>query len=203
MPGCQASACDTVTYVPANVPCQTYLYVTPDPNYPGVYDCYVYHSGATPVSYLWSFGDGDTSTLEFPTHAYINPGYYNVCLTIVDSNNCVSTFCDSAFYAFKVGGGPMTQLNSYVGPTTTGIRQVGSPSTFAVYPNPAFDELNISTTGNKIDRIIIYNTQGQKISEVENPLSNIVNIRNLADGMYYIEVTINGTSGKLKFVKTN
>ena len=34
-----------------------------------------------PVSHLWDFGDGVTSTLESPIHTYTNPGVYTVVLT--------------------------------------------------------------------------------------------------------------------------
>jgi PKD repeat protein len=34
----------------------------------------------TPVSWAWNFGDGQTSTLQNPTHTYSTPGTYNVTL---------------------------------------------------------------------------------------------------------------------------
>jgi PKD repeat protein len=47
-----------------------------------------------PVNYSWSFGDGNTSTLQFPNHQYSAPGVYLVCLT-VSTVGCTSTYCDS------------------------------------------------------------------------------------------------------------
>lgn len=47
-----------------------------------------------PVNYSWSFGDGNTSTLQFPNHQYSAPGVYVVCLT-VSTVGCTSTYCDS------------------------------------------------------------------------------------------------------------
>lgn len=47
-----------------------------------------------PTSYLWQFGDGNTSTVQNPTHTYTAPGTYNVCLIVTDS--CASdTACNS------------------------------------------------------------------------------------------------------------
>ncbi|MFN5323585.1 MAG: PKD domain-containing protein [Bacteroidota bacterium] len=43
------------------------------------------------VSWFWDFGDGNTSTLQNPTHIYANPGTYNVSLTITTSNGCSYT----------------------------------------------------------------------------------------------------------------
>lgn len=47
--------------------------------------------GQTAITdWLWDFGDGNTSTLQNPTHSYQNPGTYNVTLFITDGNNCTS-----------------------------------------------------------------------------------------------------------------
>ncbi len=43
------------------------------------------------VSWLWDFGDGDTSHIEFPTHIYALQGIYNVSLTTVDTLGFVQT----------------------------------------------------------------------------------------------------------------
>lgn len=43
--------------------------------------------GAPPYSYLWSFGDGHTSTDQYPTYTYAQSGQYSVMLTVTDSQN--------------------------------------------------------------------------------------------------------------------
>ncbi len=35
-----------------------------------------------PTSWLWDFGDGNTSTMQNPSHTYASPGMYTVCLTV-------------------------------------------------------------------------------------------------------------------------
>lgn len=47
--------------------------------------------GATINSYDWSFGDGETSTLAKPTHAYTQPGSYVVKLSVKDSAGATSS----------------------------------------------------------------------------------------------------------------
>ncbi|MEO0898560.1 MAG: PKD domain-containing protein [Bacteroidota bacterium] len=47
------------------------------------------------TSYNWSFGDGTNSNLENPTHVYQSSARYPVCLTITDSSNCFTTYCDT------------------------------------------------------------------------------------------------------------
>ncbi len=43
------------------------------------------------VSYLWDFGDGNTSTLPAPTHIYGSPGNYTVTLVATAANGCTHT----------------------------------------------------------------------------------------------------------------
>ena len=45
----------------------------------------------TSISFLWNFGDGQTSTAVSPTHVYANPGPYNVTLTVTNSIGCVDS----------------------------------------------------------------------------------------------------------------
>jgi hypothetical protein len=43
------------------------------------------------VSWLWDFGDGETSTELTPLHTYESAGNYTVKLTVTDSNGNIST----------------------------------------------------------------------------------------------------------------
>ncbi len=47
-------------------------------------------SDGTIVSYVWNFGDGETSTEQFPTHTYNNPGTYNVTLVVTDNQGATA-----------------------------------------------------------------------------------------------------------------
>jgi PKD repeat protein len=51
-----------------------------------------------PIIWHWDFGDGNTSTLQNPTHTYAAPGIYATCL--IASNGCGA---DTACYSFTVG----------------------------------------------------------------------------------------------------
>ncbi|RMG54993.1 MAG: PKD domain-containing protein, partial [Bacteroidetes bacterium] len=44
------------------------------------------------TSWLWNFGDGNTSTANSPTHTYVGDGTYTVTLTVVDANGCSHTY---------------------------------------------------------------------------------------------------------------
>jgi hypothetical protein len=54
-------------------------------------------TGTLPLSYTWNFGDGVTSTLVNPTHAYIGAGEYTVTLTATNDYGV-----DTASLAIKI-----------------------------------------------------------------------------------------------------
>ncbi|MDX2245624.1 MAG: PKD domain-containing protein [Bacteroidia bacterium] len=45
----------------------------------------------TLVAWLWNFGDGTTSAVQNPSHAYTSPGIYTVSLTITNAIGCQHT----------------------------------------------------------------------------------------------------------------
>lgn len=56
-------------------------------------------SDGSPTSYLWEFGDANTSTEQNPVHTYADNGTYDVCLTITnecgDSKSCSTVVVSS------------------------------------------------------------------------------------------------------------
>ena len=52
-------------------------------------------------SYLWDFGDGNTSTEFAPIYQYTTPGIYEVTLTVSDTNGCFSS--DSVSITLTIG----------------------------------------------------------------------------------------------------
>ena len=47
-------------------------------------------STRSPVSWVWTFGDGATSTMQNPSHQYNTPGHYTVNLTITNAHGTYS-----------------------------------------------------------------------------------------------------------------
>jgi len=72
----------------------------PDP----VYSCVPYemnfnNPALNTVSWLWDFGDGDTSTIENPIHIYTDPGVFTVTLYTWDAFGIIDTIVQPApFY---------------------------------------------------------------------------------------------------------
>jgi PKD repeat protein len=46
-------------------------------------------NAANIITYAWEFGDGGLSAMQNPTHIYLTAGFFNVRLTIVNSNGCI------------------------------------------------------------------------------------------------------------------
>lgn len=45
------------------------------------------------VQAQWDFGDGNTSNQLMPQHSYLSRGVFQVCLSLTDTQNCVSEIC--------------------------------------------------------------------------------------------------------------
>ncbi|MBU0488384.1 MAG: PKD domain-containing protein [Bacteroidetes bacterium] len=62
-----------------------------------------FSAGSNLTDFVWNFGDGDTSRFENPIHAYHQPGYYDVCLSVYNANgSCSNITCKT----IKVGDDP-------------------------------------------------------------------------------------------------
>jgi N-acetylneuraminic acid mutarotase/PKD repeat protein len=198
--GCVSSACDTITYTPSSsFSCQAFVSVVPDSSIPGLYYGTVYSYGSN-LTYFWSFGDGATSTLQFPTHTYATPGKYTICLTVSNNNGCNFTFCDSSFYTYKMGGGPMSQFN-VVGRGVLGISDNEEQAyRVRIYPNPTSAIVSFDAKGKIVSHVTIYSVQGQKVAD-DILLNNSLNVSELAKGIYYLDLKIEDSIVRMKLVK--
>ncbi|VIO79406.1 Exoglucanase B [Bradyrhizobium ivorense] len=77
-----------------------------------------------PLSYLWNFGDGSTSTQANPSHTYAVSGPYQARLTVSDGTN--STL--STPLAISVGNAPLVNILS---PINAAIFRAGDVITFS------------------------------------------------------------------------
>jgi PKD repeat protein/uncharacterized protein YjdB len=84
-------------------------------------------TGTSPLTYLWSFGDGTSSAGTAPTHTYTLSGAYSVKLKVTDGKGCV----DSTFYP---------------GYITVGAIHAAFTPVANVCPSVAVTFLNTSTT---------------------------------------------------------
>jgi PKD repeat protein len=72
------------------------------------------NTGPTAVtSWYWDFGDGQTSTLQNPVHAYALPGVYKVCLTITAVSTSGQSCCDQVCTKVIACGGQPCEVHPY------------------------------------------------------------------------------------------
>jgi PKD repeat protein len=91
---CNSTFCDTITIVNGPHPVCDASYVTwidsaaPYPVHFYNYNCYN-------ANWYWDFGDGTSSTDQFPIHLYSVNGDYVVCLTTITTSGDTCSFCDT------------------------------------------------------------------------------------------------------------
>lgn len=130
------------------------------------------------VSYLWDFGDGNTSTMQNPSHTYATGGAYTVCLTVTDdcgSDNTCST----------------------VNVSNLGIEE-NQFDLISIFPVPANDNLIIGNLKTNQDYVIeLVNALGQVVSVHTVRESSELNIElsSLAHGVYQVRITSNDEVG--------
>jgi uncharacterized delta-60 repeat protein len=123
-------------------------------------------AGTPPMTYLWSWGDGNTSTGATPSHTYSSPGFYNICLTITDANNCVSTYCDSSTYIFHAtSGNSVIYISVVQGPLAVGLNETFTGKRVSIFPNPTSSMLTIRNVSSPA--VEIFNLLGQEVEGVE------------------------------------
>ena len=141
--------------------------------------------GDAPFSYLWNFGDGNTSTLQYPMHNYDTAGHYAICLTVTDANGCVSASCDSTYRLATPGIIGQLIAISHL----TGITEEAS-LVFSVYPNPTNDLLNGSFSKTIKGTIRMIDMTGREILKQEINSNRLhMNVAGLPAGLYTLMVT--------------
>lgn len=111
---CADDFCATVTVSGNNTGgCQAYFMAIDSANVA----MYFYNqSQGSGLSYLWDFGDGNTSTEQYPWHSYTAVGSYYVCLT-VSNGTCSDTYCDTVNFG---NGGNICDATFSYGTTPAG-----------------------------------------------------------------------------------
>lgn len=127
--------------------------------------------GVEPYTYSWDTGETTDDLFDLEAGTYT--------LTVTDANGCTAVFV-------------------YVVDSQLGIEDVAD-NTLVIYPNPASDELRIANpSGVQINGIKLYNSIGQIVLD-EVPTGNdpVVYLSDIASGMYYVVLNVEG-----KLVKT-
>ncbi len=190
-----------VTVNPFNPNCSAQFDLMADTTTPHHYFAVNNASGIPPLQYNWSWGDGSFSTTANPTHTYSASGNYKICLTIIDSVGCTTTYCDSSYLQKD----PNAIISVQVIPQgSLGINSLLSDK-IKIYPNPAKENLIIELIESHFSQktsISIYNIQGQLCRQIiSNQLKTEVDIKDLSAGLYVIKLNNEKESFVSKFVK--
>ena len=167
--------CDSITQMftvscgsgTTTVGCQanSQFYIFADSLNAGNYFAYNLSWTSGAASYLWDFGDGTTSSQQYPFHQYATPGNYVICLTVTatystvlgGTTTCSDTYCDSSSVQRMAAGFLMNQIN-VIPQSTTGIKQAHILTGLNAYPNPMADELTIevaTTNDTKLTYVLV------------------------------------------------
>ncbi|MDX1462237.1 MAG: peptide-N-glycosidase F-related protein [Marinirhabdus sp.] len=107
-----------------------------------------------------------------------------------------------SFYVRAVCG--MDDTSNWVGPVDLRTLLSIDDNTFAGftwYPNPTDAQINLSAS-NSIDIVRILNVLGQELNTYNlGTTTSTIDLRDLTTGVYFMEVTIAGTTKAYKFVK--
>ncbi len=144
------------------------------------------NSSENAATYLWDFGDGDTSTLVNPIHYYAIPGFYSVMLT---SSKC--SMQDTIVQTINI--------------SSTGITK--SPAdqslSWSIYPIPVARELKIKINIAVDLNYKIFCWNGVEIQDgTLNNSEKQIPVAALPKGLYFLQLFDNSTSlGQKKFIK--
>ncbi len=183
---------------------------------------YTDQSTNTPTSWLWDFGDGNTSTQQNPTHTYANVGTYTVCLTATNAcgsdSSCTSVaitcVSPTADFTFTENGGTVVFTDNSADNPTSWLWDLGDGNT-STQQNPthtytsagAFTVCLIATNNCGTDStcMVVNSTVGindvnleEIVSVYPNPASDQVQISiDPVNGSTLVSVTLKNELGQI------
>jgi gliding motility-associated-like protein len=141
------------------------------------------------TSYLWQFGDGQTSTQQNPSHTFSVANTYPVTLTVNAGQPCT----DSVVTIVNIENADSTNwfVPNCFTPNGDGI-------------NDVFEIIGISECSTY--SFIIFNRWGQKVFETTDTLNSwngALNSKNVSEGVYLYILTVNGqkSSGTVSLLR--
>ena len=150
-----------------------------------------------PLNYIWDWGDGTTSSGQYPMHTYSDTGIYNICLTVIDPiTNCTDTHCDSL--GFDANGNLVYKGTIFTGftvmvvdPATIGTKEMAVEPQLDAYPNPTSGKLFINSETHVIYDVKVFSINGQMIQQLEFNQGNSepVEINIDQNGVYLVRIS--------------
>jgi len=135
-----------------------------------------YFTDSTPnaTTWIWDFGDGNSSTQQNPSHQYAAQGLYNVKLTVIDNRSCSNTLTQQIRVENKIGLLEWQLNNSW-----------------DLYPNPSDGKFRLRIAeGNWSDyNFRLIDAQGRTVQEFEGANQNDLEFNTkLSSGIYQLQL---------------
>ncbi|MEO6167180.1 MAG: PKD domain-containing protein, partial [Chitinophagales bacterium] len=149
--------------------------------------------GDSVVAWYWSFGDGDTSIVQNPTHLFLTSGFYTVTLTVTNTLGCASSVSKEveliagadASFTFTVSGNTVIFTNTSVFPSDFEVKWKFGDGTSSNQVSPTH---TFTTTDNYlVCMIVLDNTCSLNDTTCENVfvIVGVDEIENLANTRVY------------------
>jgi hypothetical protein len=105
-------------------------------------------------------------------------------------------------YALEITSSNCTDTSSCYAVIGVGLSESANSNSISISPNPATNKLTITTSNNiKIEQITILDSRGSKVRVVNDTKISIIDVSDLAKGVYFLQVqSDNGLLNK-KFIK--
>ncbi len=172
------------------------------------------------IAYAWNFGDGGTSTQQSPQHLFANHGYYNVSLSVTNSNGCINDtsvlvmvdpkpIADFSFSPTSCVGNPVSFFNQSFVPTgySSSVRiwhwvfGDGTDTTIIFPGNPNVTHTFVGTATTHIVTLTVTTTAGctatisKTVNSVPAPIANFSYSSTLCDNQPVQFTDLSQTNG--------
>ena len=67
-------------------------------------------TAGTPMTYVWNFSDGTSSSAQNPTHIFSPPGVYSFSLSVITNQNCIDTSLVNSVNTITVAPSPIANF---------------------------------------------------------------------------------------------
>jgi hypothetical protein len=146
---------------------------------------YFSESSVNAISYFWNFGDGQTSSLQNPTHFYSDSVFHTITLSVTND-------CGNDIYSYTITAQD----------TLLEISLNEHHFLIKMYPIPTEDVLNIDIEEKLTSELNIVDLQGKiLLKRILNSNKNIVDISALKKGFYISKVITDDEVFQIKIIK--
>ena len=143
---------------------------------------FIDQSSNNPISWLWDFGDGNTSNQQHPTHIYQNQGTYTVSLTVVNAlgtDNIIETNYITVFY----NPGPIAE-NDTICADSSSFNLISNSIGQISWYNDTING-NIIATGNNFTTPVLNSTTNYFLKKETTPVFGGPPDDNIGSGGFY------------------